>query len=189
MSRISAISALMLLAASSAAFAQAPAAPAPVPNIMALSSPSFSDGGVIPDKYTGKSAMPVSPALAWANAPAGVASFTLIMHDPDNAPMRNTTDTLHWMAINIPGTATSLPEGVPNVATLPDGTVQISHRNTIGFIGPGWPGPTSYHHYVAELFALDTKLTQATTATREEVMAATNGHILGRAAYEGRFHR
>jgi len=42
---------------------------------------------------------------------------------------------------------------------------------------------------VAELFALDTKLALGTTASRDDVMAAANGHILGRAAYEGRFHR
>jgi len=42
----------------------------------------------------------------------------------------------------------------------------------------GWP-----------LFALDTKLDLGPDATRDEVMTAINGHILGKAVWEGRFHR
>ena len=191
MRSISALIGLALLATTTAALAQTPAAPpANRPPPLVLSSPAFEDGGIIPDKYTQK-ASPTAPSLPfnWINTPAGTQSFVLILHDLDVVTNKTLTDSLHWLAWNIPATATSLPEGVPNVATLPDGTVQISHRNTVGFVGPGWPGPTSYHHYTAELFALDTKLPLTTTATRDEVMAALNGHILARAALAGRFHR
>jgi Raf kinase inhibitor-like YbhB/YbcL family protein len=191
MRSLSALIGLALLAATNAALAQVPAgAPATRPPPLVLSSPAFEDGGIIPDKYTQK-ASPTAPSLPfnWINTPAGTQSFVLILHDLDVVTNKTLTDSLHWLTWNIPATATSLPEGVPNVATLPDGTVQISHRNTIGYVGPGWPGPTSYHHYTAELFALDTKLPLATTATRDEVMAALNGHILARAALAGRFHR
>ena len=182
-----------LVFTATAAMAQAPAAPAGAPANrpppLVLSSPAYADGGVIPDKYTQKAPQP-SPSIPfnWTGTPAGTQSFVLILHDLDVVTNKTLTDSLHWLAWNIPATATSLPEGVPNVAQLPDGTVQITHRNTIGFVGPGWPGP-SYHHYTAELFALDTKLSLGTTATRDEVMAAANGHILGRAALAGRFHR
>jgi Raf kinase inhibitor-like YbhB/YbcL family protein len=189
---VSVFSGLALLAAITVpVLAQTPAAPpANRPPPLVLSSSAFEDGGVIPDKYTQKAPQP-SPSIpfSWTGTPAGTQSFVLILHDLDVVTNKSLTDSLHWLAWNIPATATSLPEGVPNVATLPDGTVQISHRNTIGFVGPGWPGPTSYHHYIAELFALDTRLPLTTTASRDEVMAALNGHILGRAAYEGRFHR
>jgi len=180
---------IALVLSTAAVMAQTPAA-ATRPPPLVLSSPAYEDGGVLPDKYTQKAPQPApSIPFSWTGTPAGTQSFVLILHDLDVVTNKTQTDSLHWLAWNIPANATSLPEGVPNVATLPDGTVQITHRNTIGFVGPGWPGPTSYHHYVAELFALDTKLTQGTTATRDEVMAATNGHILARAAYEGRFHR
>ena len=184
------LTALVLFAATVTAFAQAPAAPpANRPLPLVLSSPAYEDGGVLPDKYTQKAPQP-SPSIpfSWTGTPAGTQSFVLILHDLDVVTNKTLTDSLHWLAWNIPATATSLPEGVPNVAGLPDGTVQLSHRGTIGFVGPGWPGP-SYHHYTAELLALDTKLRLATTATRDEVMAATNGHILARAALAGRFHR
>jgi hypothetical protein len=187
---LTALTVLGLFAATTAMAQTPPAAPATRPPPLVLTSPAYADGGVLPDKYTQKAPQP-SPSIpfAWTGTPAGTQSFVLMLHDLDVVTNKTMADSLHWLAWNIPATATSLPEGVPNVATLPDGTVQITHRGTIGFVGPGWPGPTSYHHYVAELFALDTKLPQPTTASRDDVMAAMNGHILGRAAYEGRFHR
>lgn len=176
-----------ILLAPSLAFAQGAGAPATPPPPFTLTSTSFEDGGVIPDKYT--QANPnccVSPALSWVNAPAGTVTYTLLMHDPDNAPQKHVQDTLHWMAFNIPGSTTSLPEGVPAQPTLPDGTVQVK-GGAVGYRGPGARG--IYHHYTIELFALDTKLNLGPDATREQVTAAIDGHILGKAVVEGRFHR
>ncbi len=186
-----AFAAVLFMAASGAVQAQPPAgAPAaPRPPALVVSSTAFEDGGVIPDKYTQK-ASPTAPSfpLRWENAPAGTQSFVVLFHDLDVVSNRSMTDSLHWLAWNIPATATSLPEGVPNTPTLPDGTVQINHRNTHGYVGPGYPGP-NYHHYTVQLIALDTKLNLPSTATRDQVIAAINGHILGKGVYTGRFHR
>ena len=95
---------------------------------MTLTSTSFTDGAVIPDKYTQASPSPVSPALAWDNAPAATQSFTLIMHDPDTAPRKGVEDVLHWMAFNIPGTARGLNGAQPLDEKLSDGTVQAKNR-------------------------------------------------------------
>ena len=174
----------VLLLSTSAVMAQPPA-----PKRMSLTSSSFADGAVIPDKYTQASTAPVSPQLSWTDVPAGTQSFALIMHDPDVAMQKTTSDVLHWMAFNIPGTATSLPEGVPNVATLPDGTVQpLNTGKKNGFMGPGARGNV-YHHYTFQLYALDTKLSLGPDATRAQIMAAMNGHILGKAVLVGRFHK
>ena len=125
---------------------------------MGLTSASFADGAIIPDKYTQASPAPVSPALAWTNAPAGTQSFALVVDDPDTALQHSTNEVLHWAAFNIPATMTSLPEGVPNEATLPDGTVQpLNTGKKNGFMGPGARGNV-YHHYTFQLYALDTKL-------------------------------
>jgi hypothetical protein len=175
----------MLLAATPA-LAQAPATPPPPPFV--LTSSSFQDGGVIPDKYTQAVPNPISPALSWTNTPAGTQSFVLIMHDPDTAPRKSVVDILHWMAFNIPGTATSLPEGVATSPTLPDGTTQPNNTGGHpGFMGPGARG--AYHHYTIELYALDTKLSLGADATRAQVVDAMEGHIVGKAVIEGRFHR
>lgn len=162
-------------------------APPPPPGII-LTSSAFTDGGVIPDKHTQQSATPVSPALSWVNTPAGTASFALILHDPDAAPQKKIDDVLHWMAFNIPGTATSLPEGINDSPQLPDGTVQAKNfGGKVGFMGPG--SRTVYHHYTFELFALDTKLALGPDATRADVLKAMDGHILGKGVVVGRFHR
>jgi len=167
--------------------ATAMAADAPPPG-MILTSSSFTDGGVIPDKYTQQSATPVSPALSWVNTPAGTVSFTLILHDPDAAPQKKVEDVLHWMAFNIPGTTTSLPEGIDDSPQRPDGTIQAKNfSGKVGFMGPG--SRTVYHHYTFELFALDTKLTLGPDATRADVLKAMDGHILGKGVVAGRFHR
>jgi Raf kinase inhibitor-like YbhB/YbcL family protein len=174
----------LLLSATVPVLAQAPA-----PKRLGLSSTSFADGAVIPDKYTQASPSPVSPELSWTGVPDGTQSFALIMHDPDVAMQKTTADVLHWMAFNIPGTATALPEGVPNVATLPDGTVQpLNTGKKNGFMGSG-TGCCVYHHYTWELYALDTKLNLGPDATRDQVLAAMNGHILGKAVLVGRFHK
>jgi Raf kinase inhibitor-like YbhB/YbcL family protein len=152
-----------------------------------LSSPSFADGTVIPAKYAGQGA--VSPALEWTNVPAGTVTFALIMHDPDVALKKTNEDVLHWMLVNIPATTTKLPEGVPEGATLQDGTMQMKNiTGRTAYAGPGAP-PGPYHHYLFELFALDTKLDVPADATRADVLKAMEGHIVGKAVYVGLFHR
>jgi Raf kinase inhibitor-like YbhB/YbcL family protein len=182
--------AAILSLAGSLAFAQpAPAPAGPPPTPMGLTSTSFTDGGIIPDKYTQAVPNPVSPQLSWSNPPAGTQSFALIVDDPDTALQRTTNEVLHWAAFNIPATTTSLPESVPTEASLPDGTVQpVNTGRKNGFMGPGARGNV-YHHYTFQLYALDTKLSLGPDATRAQILAAMDGHVLGKAVLVGRFHR
>jgi Raf kinase inhibitor-like YbhB/YbcL family protein len=188
------LSAALLTLASGTTFAQAPAPVAMHPVVMTLSSPDVQDGGILPDQFTSKVNMAgqppkaVSPALHWTGAPAGTQSFALVMHDLDVVVGKGTTDNLHWLAFNIPGTATSLPQNVPTTATLADGTVQPKNRTTYGFQGPGAPAPI-YHHYVIEVWALDAKLPLDANASRDDVMKAMDGHVLDKGVLSVRFHR
>jgi Raf kinase inhibitor-like YbhB/YbcL family protein len=177
-------------AVSMPAKAQAPPAAAPAVPGLTLTSPAFEDGSIIPGKFTQSVSDFVSPTLQWTNVPPNTVSFVLIAHDPDVALEKKIGDVLHWMAFNIPGTATGLPEGVPATAMLPDGTVQAKNRRgAIGFLGPGAPAVGPYHHYTFELFALDAKLSLGADATRADVLAAIDGHILGKGVLVGRFHK
>ena len=173
------------------AFAQEKGAKkAPAPPGMALSSPDFQDGGIIPDKFSQVTPNAPSPKLEWTNVPAGTVSFVLIMHDPDAALNKMPEDVLHWMAFNIPGTSRSLDGGQPTTAELPGGTIQAKNRGgNVGYMGPGNPSQNPYHHYTLELFALDEKLSLGPDATRADVLKAMEGHILGKAVLEGRFRR
>lgn len=156
---------------------------------MALSSPDFQDGGIIPDKFTQADPMPVSPRLEWTNVPEATQSFVLIMHDPDNALNGGTDDVLHWMMFNIPGTARSLAGGLPLDAQLPDGTTQAKGIRNVGYMGPGNAAINPYHHYTLELYALNAKLTLGPDATRADVMKAMDTHTVGKAVLVGRFKR
>jgi Raf kinase inhibitor-like YbhB/YbcL family protein len=158
---------------------------------MTLSTTAFADGAEIPTRFT-QAGEQVSPALVWANPPAGTASFVLHMHDLEVVRMRSTEDQLHWLVWNIPASATGLPEGVPPGAQLPDGTRQTSASGAV-YRGPGAPAAGPRHHYTVEVYALDTMLdvvgADDAFETRRQVMAAMQGHILGKAVYMGLFRR
>ena len=177
-------------AGSTALRAQMQQAAPPAVTGLTLTSPDFEDGGIIPNKFTQAVDMYISPKLDWTHVPANTASFVLLMHDPDVSIDKKTGDVLHWLAFNIPGTATGLPEAVPPNPTLPDGTTQAKNRGGVnGYRGPGAPAVGPYHHYTLELFALDTKLTLGPDASRDDVLAAIQGHILGKGVLVGRFHK
>jgi Raf kinase inhibitor-like YbhB/YbcL family protein len=161
----------------------------PAPPAMRLTSPAFADGSVIPDKYT-QAGESTSPELEWSNVPTGTETFVLLFHDPDVAINKKLEDVTHWITWNIPGNVTKLEEGVKPEATLPDGMIQGKNRGgMVGYMGPGAPATAPEHHYTFELFALDTKLDLGPDASRDDVMKAIDGHILGKAVWEGRFHR
>src|SRR5215831_1545051 len=176
-SAISVISVLIVVSAISSA--QAPPPP------MTMTVAGFADGGQIPVKYsqaapgvaTGEG---LSPAISWSNVPAGTQSFVLNMHDMDVARNKTTDDQAHWVVWNIPATSTGLPEGVPKGGRLADGSQQVSATGEM-YRGPGAPATGPMHHYMFEVFALDTKLdvTPGTDAfdTRASVMKAMQGHI------------
>jgi Raf kinase inhibitor-like YbhB/YbcL family protein len=167
---------------------QAPAAPP-----MRLTSTSFADGAQIPPKYT-QAGNQTSPALTWTNAPPTTQSFVLHMHDMEGSRNKTSEDQLHWLVWNLPASTKSLPEDMPKGADLPDGSHQTSASGSGTYRGPGAPAAGPLHHYVFELFALDTKLDVANNAadpfdTRAKVLAAMQGHIVGKAVYLGLFHR
>jgi Raf kinase inhibitor-like YbhB/YbcL family protein len=181
--------------------AQAPAAgrgAAPARTVLSVTSNAWPDGGEIPMKYSsrGDNKSPDfefhwTAANAPAQPPAGLQSYAIVFHDMENSSNKGTTDTLHWTVFNIPGTAKGLPEGLA-AGDLPDGT-----RNGPGiarmrgpqgaYFGPG-AGPGPFHHYVFEFYALDTKLDLPGTTTRDDLLKAMEGHVIGKAAYFGRFH-
>jgi Raf kinase inhibitor-like YbhB/YbcL family protein len=159
--------------------------------VMTLTGP-WPDGGTIPAPFS-QAGRDRSPALTWSDVPDGVASFALIVHDLDAAIGTGTDDLLHWMVWNIPGSQTSLPAGVPQGPTRPDGSRQIGASGPY-YRGPAAPASGPAHHYVFELYALDAPLNVAAVgdspaSTRAAVMAAMVGHIRGKAVYTGLYKR
>jgi Raf kinase inhibitor-like YbhB/YbcL family protein len=160
--------------------------------VMTLTSSAWPDGGQIPAKYT-QAGDESSPPLAWTNPPDGVVSYALIVHDVDAAIGNGTDDVLHWMLWNIPPAVTAIHERAPAISQLPDGTRQISATGP-SYRGPGALASGPAHHYVFELFALDTMVDVPAVGasppqTRAAVIAAMAGHIRGKAVYVGLFKR
>jgi Raf kinase inhibitor-like YbhB/YbcL family protein len=160
--------------------------------VMTLATTAWPDGGQIPATYTQAGAQ-LSPPLTWSHVPDGVASFVLLAHDLDAPTGTGGDDILHWMLWNIPATARSLQEGVPQGSQLPDGTRQISVSGPY-YRGPGAPAAGPPHHYVFGLFALDVAVDVPPVGalpaqTRAAVATAMVGHVRGKAVYVGLFKR
>jgi Raf kinase inhibitor-like YbhB/YbcL family protein len=167
---------------------------------LTLVTTAWPDGGMIPLRYT-QAGPEISPAIQWSAAPAGTASFVLMFHDADALAANNSTgDLLHWMLWNIPATANGLPQAMPDGFELPDGTRQISVSGS-RYRGPGASASGPVHHYVLELYALDTMLDVKVNpqgpqeanpnvqAIRTSIVEAMAGHVRGKAAYFGLFRR
>src|SRR6202171_6271616 len=80
-----------------------------------ITSSSFKDGERLAVKMAGNNKSNpncvgdnVSPALSWANPPAGTKSYALIMYDPEG---RGGLGVVHWVAYGIPTSVTGFAEG------------------------------------------------------------------------------
>lgn len=147
----------------------------PIKN-MKLISPAFTDGGVIPEKFTCKGEN-ISPTLSISDVPSASQSLVLVLEDPD-APFQ-TWD--HWLLWNISPKTIVIIEN-----SLPEGA--ISGTTSFGDQKYGGPCPaTGTHRYVFRLYALDTTLTLPPEATKSDLEEVIKGHILEQAQFTGRF--
>lgn len=153
----------------------------------ALTSPAFSAGGPIPARHTCEGD-DVSPALRWTAPPVGTKSLALIVEDPDAPdPAAPKRIFVHWVLYNLPPDTGTLPEGVSATA-LPAGT----RRGTSDFGRTGYGGPCppiGRHRYFFRLSALDTALPDLGAATKKELTAAMQGHVLATAELMGTYQK
>lgn len=137
-----------------------------------LRSEAFEDGDSIPSRYTcdGEG---VSPPLFWTGVPDEAKSLALICEDPD-APKGTFT---HWVVFNITPDTMHLPENMPPARTLKSGIGQ--GRNSVQKIGyVRLCPPSGEHRYYFRLYALDIEPDLAPGITKEELLAAIEGHVL-----------
>jgi len=180
----------ILFVAAGAGIAQQGGAPPAPP--LSLQTSAFTDGGDVPLKYgcdVAQGAPMISPELTWTNTPKGTVSFALIMHDTDANPQKAILDVTHWTVFNIAGSATSISEGVAPDSAVGDGGLQGKNiRGANGYQAPCPPKGGPPHHYIFELYALDTKLDLPAGAPRVDLLKAMDGHIIGKSSYVGKFH-
>jgi Raf kinase inhibitor-like YbhB/YbcL family protein len=161
-----------------------------------LTSPEFHEKKRIPKKYTctklSANDPNISPPLAWTGVPEGTASMALVVDSAEVPGDR----WVHWLLWNMPPDMQELTPGVPQDDVLADGSTQgVNSVGGVGYLGP-CPSPItpgdgrsgfetqskttrSVKAYSFSIYALDSKIDLAPGATREDVLGAIDGHILG----------
>jgi len=145
-----------------------------------LTSAAFSPGSAIPKKHTGEGA-DTSPPLAWSDLPAGTMELALVCDDPD-APTPK--PWVHWVLYGLSASLAGLKEG--------DSGGGLSGPTDFGRPGYGGPMPPKghgVHRYFFRLYALDAPLGAKPGLTKEKLLAAMKGHILGEGELIGTYER
>ncbi|NOY55482.1 MAG: YbhB/YbcL family Raf kinase inhibitor-like protein [Actinobacteria bacterium] len=150
---------------------------------MRLSSPAFAHNTLIPSRYT-CDGFDVNPPLRISDVPSGTMSLVLFVDDPD-APDPKAPKMVwdHWVVWNIDPTTTEIGEG-----SVPAGAVQ--GKNSWGRNDYGGPcPPIGTHRYFFKLFALDTTLALTPSASKADVEAAFDGHVIDQTELIGTYRR
>lgn len=168
-----------------------PAAPETVsPTGFTLRSPGRADNAMLTRPYAGQNPANAncvgenrSPALAWANVPAGTRSFAIVMDDQAG---RAGLGVNHWVAYGIPADLTALAEGEATAAAAR----LTAGKNTLGmaYLGPCPPRGNAPQHYVYTLIA--TTLEPGVLPpglTKAQLMEALAGKTRGAASLVLRF--
>jgi Raf kinase inhibitor-like YbhB/YbcL family protein len=111
------------------------------------------------------------------------------MEDPD-APGKE--PFVHWIVYGMPANQTRLPPGASSAmggSTSPANMIQgANSKGSNSYDGPE-PPPGKAHRYYFELFALDAAIILPAGATKEQVVAAMNGHTLTEGILMGKYQR
>jgi phosphatidylethanolamine-binding protein (PEBP) family uncharacterized protein len=163
------------------------------PEALTLTSRDFSDGGSLPREHCAKhiGGKDLSPHLAWTPPPTGTAQLLLVVEDID-VPM--TKPAVHCIALVDPAAGQLEPGAL--AARQPGPGVRVL-RSTIG---RGYHGPAPVkghgpHHYIFQLFALESPLRSSSDATPPDrarpraLLSAVTPPVLGRARLTGVFER
>jgi Raf kinase inhibitor-like YbhB/YbcL family protein len=144
-----------------------------------VSSPAFSDGDEIPQRFTCDGA-DVSPPLGFGQLPAGSTELALLVEDPD-APGGTFT---HWVMWGIDPGRSSLEEG-----EVPPGAV----HGTNDFGNQRYDGPCPPrgrpHRYIFSVLALSEPLNLAAGASAADLKRAAEGKVLASGRLTGRYQR
>jgi len=156
-----------------------------------VSSTAFEHHGNVPLTYTAYGDN-ISPQLNWSNLPAGTVQLALVMDDPI-VPMPQ--PFVHWVAYNIPATASGLPEQLSKevqVTDVPELAGMINGLNgvrQVGYFGPRPPVDGKLHAYHFRVYALDAALNLPEGLNKQTLLEAIEGHVLGTGMLMGHYEQ
>ncbi|RZC87929.1 hypothetical protein C5167_004106 [Papaver somniferum] len=152
-----------------------------------LVSSAIAHEGKLPRKYTeegqGAAKKLSSPPLEWYNVPDGTKSLAMVVQDLDADVIPWTA----WVVINIPPSLKGLPEGFSGIKVEElgggDDYGEIQEGNNDHKV-PGWRVPMlpePGHRFEFKLYALDDLMHLGHKVTKEKLIEAVEGHVLGEA--------
>lgn len=148
-------------------------APKATEGAFVLSSPAVKEDGRLPVEFTGDGDG-ISPPVEWRGAPEGTVGFALIMdHLAPGNEMKS-----YWVLWDIPATITSLPKNAEGI-----GQSGVGFRGQSGYEPPHSKGPGE-KTYTLHVYALSAPVVlegPSGSVTREALLEAMDGRILGRA--------
>ena len=155
---------------------------------MKLTSLAFSEGEMIPAKYTCDGDN-VSPELVFEDVPEGTVSLALIMDDPDIPEAVKEARGIevfdHWTLYGLPADTRGLDEASG-----------VGERGLNGAGAPGYTGPCpppqyepKVHRYYFKLYALSGTPAFDVPPTKAELLAAIEPMTLETAELMGRYTR
>jgi Raf kinase inhibitor-like YbhB/YbcL family protein len=144
---------------------------------LTVGADAFTANGAIPREHS-EYGLGISPALNWSSVP-NAASYAILAEDPDGS----SKPVVHWVAWNVPAGTTRLPAGLQERDRLSGGPLEgimqgASGRGTVGWYGPRPPKGDTPHHYHFQVLALDRQLDLPLGATRDQLLAASAGHVI-----------
>lgn len=160
---------------------------ADAPESIIVRSEVFEHNTDIPLRFSAYGAN-VSPDISWSNLPAGTQQLALILDDP----VFGMPPFVHWVAYNIPVTATGLPEGLsPDaIVTHPGLEGMINGHNGTrrsGYFGPRPPNDGKVHTYNFRIYALDYALNLPDGLNKDSLLEAMEGHIIATGLLTGNY--
>jgi len=148
---------------------------------IALESPAMQTGEAMPRDYT-PDGRNLSPPLTWSNLPVGTQELAIVCADFGAG---NPPPWVHWIIYGISPAAVGLPTGLPvesheaMPADLADAIQGLNGWRRPYYRGPAPPAGTP-HLYHFSVYALDEVLGLEPGLTRDDLLEAMEGHILGR---------
>uniref|UniRef100_A0A5B6ZWX7 Phosphatidylethanolamine-binding protein PEBP n=1 Tax=Davidia involucrata TaxID=16924 RepID=A0A5B6ZWX7_DAVIN len=153
-----------------------------------LVCPGVEHEGRLRRKYTseGQGALKdISPPLEWYNVPDGTKSLALVVQDIDAPdPSGPIVPWTHWVVVKISPTLKGLPEGFSRKEEEAGGDCAKIQEGYNDFKLPGWRGgklPSHGNRFEFKLYALDDELHLGKKVTKDKLLEAVEGHVLGEA--------
>ncbi len=136
-----------------------------------LKSAAFEDGEALDPCFTADEEDAVAPPLEWSDPPSGAMELALVVEDPD---AQGDEPACHWLVWGLAPQQGQLLEG-----EVPPKVGKNAQANSEWLL-PRLP-EGEQHNFMFQLFALDAPLDVAPGATRDALLDAMEGHVIGSA--------